>query len=110
MLITAEIFCAFLNCETKSYLKSSGNVGPQCDLIQWERSRLDDFKQKCLGKLRANFEENECLVSASSFQALENSKYRLIIDCILEAQGLQTRVHALERWSSPRDSVLSSKP
>jgi hypothetical protein len=97
MLITTEIFRAFLNCETKSYLKSSGNVGPQRELIEWERSRLDDFKQKCLVKLRANFEENECLAGISSLQALENSKYSLIIDCVLQAQGLQSQIHALER-------------
>jgi predicted RecB family nuclease len=101
MLITTEIFRAFLNCETKSYLKSSGDSGPQREFIEWERSRLDDFKQKCLVKLCANFEADECLVATSSLQSLENSKYRLIIDCVLQAQGLQSHVHALERLVAP---------
>ncbi len=101
MLITDEIFRAFLDCETKSYLKFSGDVGPQRELIEWERSCLDDFRQKSLVKLRANFGEDECLVGASSLQAPENSKYRLIVDCVVQAQGLQSRVHALERSTAP---------
>ena len=101
MLITDEIFRAFLNCETKSYLKSSGNVGPQCELVEWERSRLDDFKQKCLVKLRANLGENDYLVGTLSLQALENNEYRLIVDCLLQTQGLQSHINALERSTAP---------
>lgn len=101
MLITDEIFRTFLDCGTKSYLKFSGDVGPQRELIEWERRCLDDFRRKSLVKLRASFGEDECLVGASSLQASENSKYRLIVDCVVQAQGLQSRVHALERSTAP---------
>jgi predicted RecB family nuclease len=101
MQITDEIFRIFLNCEIKSYRKSLGDVGPQRELIEWERSRLDDYKQKCLVKLRSNIAGYECLIDASSPQVLENSKHRLIVDCVLQTQGLQSHIHALERSTAP---------
>ena len=101
MLITDEIFRAFLNCETKSYLKSSGDAGPQRELVEWEQSCFDDFRQKCLVKLRTDFGENEYLVGTSSLQNPETSKCRLIVDCVLQSQGLQSRLHALERSTAP---------
>jgi predicted RecB family nuclease len=101
MQITDEIFRVFLKCKIKSYFKSLGDVGPQCELIEWERSRLDNFKQKCLEKLCSNFAGDECLIDASSPQALEKSKHRLIVNCVLQAQGLQSHIHALERSTAP---------
>ena len=61
MLITDEIFCAFLNCETKAYLKSAGDIGTQRAHIEWERSHLNSFKQKSLMNFRCKLGANECL-------------------------------------------------
>lgn len=101
MLITDEILRAFLSCESKSYFKFLGHVGPQRELIEWEQNRLDDFRQKCLAKLCPNSEEDECLIDGSSSEALENSKYRLVVDCVVQAQGLRSHIHALERSGTP---------
>jgi predicted RecB family nuclease len=101
MLITDEIFCAFLKCETKAYLKYSNVVGDQCEYSDWQRHLAEDYKQKCSAKLYSNFSEGECLLGTSLSQRLENSKYRLVLDCLVQAQGLQTKIHALERLSAP---------
>jgi hypothetical protein len=61
MLITDEIFRAFLNCETKAHLKFLGEVEPQREHVELKRSCIDDFKQECLAKLRADFGESNCL-------------------------------------------------
>ena len=63
MLITDDIFQAFLQCETKSHLKLSGAVGDQRAFPDWERNFVEDYKQQCHGQLRAAFREAECLVS-----------------------------------------------
>jgi predicted RecB family nuclease len=101
MLITDEIFRAFLNCETKAHLKFLGEVGPQREHVELKRSCFDDFKQECLAKLRADFGESNCLVGASSLQTLGGSKRCLLIDCVLQSQGLQSHVHTLERSAVP---------
>jgi predicted RecB family nuclease len=81
VLITNEVFNAFLYCETKSYLKSLGNIGHQSEYIEWEQCRFEDFRKKCVEKLRSNGGED---------------KY--IFDRVLQAQELLSRPHALERF------------
>jgi len=44
MLITEEIFQAFLKCETKSYLKFSGAVGLQREFSDWQWHFIEDYK------------------------------------------------------------------
>lgn len=100
-LITEEIFEAFLKCETKSYLQASGAVGPECEFTDWQRHLLEDFKRKCCIQLRSNLREDECFSGTFSPEGLENSKYHLVIDCVVQVQEIQSHIHALERVTSP---------
>src|SRR5215472_732024 len=97
MLITNEIFQAFLNCELKSYLKLSGAVASQREFTDWQQHLAEDYKQKCATRLRAGFAENECLFGIPFQRDLENNEYRLVIGCTVQAEGLQSQIHALER-------------
>jgi predicted RecB family nuclease len=97
MLITAELFQAFLKCETKSYLKFSGVVESQREYNDWQQHHIEDFKQSCFTQLRSNFREDECLLGTTLQQKLENSKHRLVLDSVVQAQDIQSHIHALER-------------
>src|SRR5713101_852189 len=101
MLISEDIFRAFLRCETKSYLKFLGSTGDQREFTDWERNLDEDYKQQCYIQLRSNFREDECLIGTLLPQALENNMYRLVIDCAVHAQETQSHIHALERLASP---------
>jgi predicted RecB family nuclease len=103
MQITDEVFRAFLNCETKSNLITLGDRGSQNEFFEWGRIRMDDFKQRCLLKLCSAITEDECLIGGSSYHSFEHSRYRLFVDCVLQTQGLQSRIHALERITMPID-------
>jgi predicted RecB family nuclease len=101
MLITDEIFQAFLQCETKSHLKLSGAVGNQREFPDWERNLVEDYKRKCHRQLCADFREAECLVGVAFPQDLENSRCRLVMDCRMRAQEMQSHLHAVERVAAP---------
>ena len=101
MLITADIFQAFLNCETKAHLKCSGAVGDQREYSDWQEHLLDNYKRKCATQLRSLFRKDESFVGTSFPQGLENSKSRLVLDCLVQAPGIQSQIHALERAASP---------
>lgn len=45
MLITEEVFEAFLRCETKSYLYSKGALGTNTEFSDWQRHVREEFKQ-----------------------------------------------------------------
>ena len=100
MRITEDIFQAFLQCETKAHLKFSGTVGLQREFSDWERNRIENYKQQCCVRLRSDFRDDECLVSTALPQDFDKSKYRLVIDCVVQAQELQSHIHALERLTS----------
>ena len=43
-VITAEIFDAFLKCESKAYFKSLGQIGEPDELVDWQREVKQDFR------------------------------------------------------------------
>jgi predicted RecB family nuclease len=103
MLITDEVFQAFLVCENKSYLKLTGDVGSQREFTEWERSRFEVFKQKCLDKLRSNFGEYERPSDILSPQIIKKIKCNFIVDCVLKAQEFQSHIDAFERLTTPEN-------
>src|SRR5262249_37019317 len=107
MPITADIFQAFLQCETKASLKFSRTVGLQHEFSDWVRNCIENYKQQCCGRLRSEFLQEECLVSTALPLDLDKSKYRLVMDCVVHAQGLQSHIHALERATAPGNRKLN---
>lgn len=101
MQITEEIFQTFLKCKTKCYLRISGTVGLQPEFGDWEKFLAEDFQQKCSQRLLSNFRQDECFVGTPSPQELENKKYRIVLNCRVQAQKVQSHIQALERLPSP---------
>ena len=108
MLITEDVFEAFLKCETKSHLKFSATAGDQNEFRNWQRQHIENFWQQCRARLCSKFGEDECLSGASLSKALGNTKICLVLDCLVQAQGMQSRIHALERWAPPAKTKHSS--
>lgn len=100
MLITDKVFRAFLECETKSYLNFIGLDGAPSEDAYWQRHFSEEFKRKCFTHLCAGFHAEQCFVGALPEKEEEN-KYRLVLDCPIQAQRLQSNIHALERLGSP---------
>ena len=101
MLISKELFKAFLECETKSFLKSIGSDEVETEIISWQQCALDDYEQKCHTKLLAGFQQEECLQALSVSLDFKNTRYKLITNCPVPAQEIQSQIHALERLPSP---------
>jgi predicted RecB family nuclease len=101
MLITDDIFQAFLQCETKAHLKLAGAVGDQGEFPNWERHLVEDYKQQCYRQWRADFGEAECLVGVALPQDLDNNRCRLAMDCTVRAQEMQSHLHAVELLAAP---------
>jgi predicted RecB family nuclease len=100
MLITDEVFRAFLECETKSYLSFVGLDDPPSEYPNWQRHFSEEFKRKCLAHLCAGFHAEQCFVGALPGREEEN-KCRLVLDCPVQTQRLKSTIHALERLGPP---------
>src|SRR5262244_604210 len=101
MLITDDIFHAFLQCETKAHLKLTGAVGDQREFPEWERHLVEDYKQQCYRQWRADFGEAACLVGGVLPPDLDHSLCRFVLDCRVGAQEIQSHLHAVERVAAP---------
>lgn len=98
MLVTEEIFQAFLKCETKSHLISLGAVGDQREFADWQDRQVVEYKRKCLVQLRAKYQEDESLICSEILSDFPKAKFCLALDCLLQANGFQSHIHALERF------------
>ena len=97
MLITEEIFEAFIKCETKSYLKLSGAVGSQPEFSDWQRRLIQAYKQKCSNSLTFKLRDDEYLSDISSPHDLENKRFRIAFGVTLQSQGIKWRIDALQQ-------------
>src|SRR5262249_34696252 len=101
MLITDDIFHAFLQCETKAHLKLAGAMGDQREFSEGERTLVEDYTQQCYRQWRANCGEAECLAGVVWPHDLDNSRCRLVMDCTVRTQEMQAHLHAVERVAAP---------
>jgi len=104
MLITDEVFQAFLVCENKSYLKLRGDVGSQREFTEWKQSRFEVFKKECLDKLRSNFGEYEHPLDVISPQAIKKIKCDFVVNFIIKTQEFQSHIDAFERLTTPENA------
>ena len=97
MTTTAEIFEAFLHCQTKAFLKASGILGDHREFGNWQRLLAEDFRRKCCIELLSHFREDEHLSGIPLLQVFDNAKCSLATDCIVQTTDIQTNLQALER-------------
>ena len=97
MLISKELFKAFLHCETKSFLKSTGVGEVETEIVIWQRHALDDYQRKCCAKLLSGLSEEECLQDAPKSLDLKHARYHLITHYPAQAEGIESYIDALER-------------
>ena len=100
MLITDDIFQAFLQCETKAHLKLAGAAGDQRGFPAWERHRVEAYKRHYHLHVRADCREDECLVGVAWPHALSHRLWRRVIDCQVQTHALQSHIHIVERGTS----------
>jgi hypothetical protein len=97
MLITDEIFQAYLKCQTKCYLKFSDAVDGKNEFHDWQQRLYEEYKRICWALLRSSCREDECFLGTPPLQQLANKKYQLVINCLVQADEIQSQIHALER-------------
>jgi predicted RecB family nuclease len=101
MLITDDIFHAFVQCETKAHLKLAGTAGDHRAFPEWERHLIEDYKRQCHRQWRTAFGEAACLVGGAFLHDLDTSRCRFMLDCRVCAQEMQSDLHAVERVAAP---------
>lgn len=95
MVITQEIFEAFLQCPTKSYLSCDASSSADTSFV-----RLQELEQTFIGdgwsRLRASIPADEMLIGTAVMKAIKQQLHGVIIDCPILTGDLGARLHGLE--------------
>jgi predicted RecB family nuclease len=101
MLINEELFAAFVDCKTKSFLKLTETDADRSEFLEWQRRILDDYKQKCSLRLQERCNASgDCYLGSPSLEDLKGNQYRFVINCVMQVEHLQSSFHALARLDS----------
>jgi len=90
------LFAAYLKCETKFYLKFTGEAGSDIELANCKQELVRRYKEEGQKRLRHSFRADELFVGTPSDSEFRRRQYRLIIDCVLQKAGIRSHIHALE--------------
>src|SRR5260370_32627691 len=102
MVITQDIFEAFLQCPTKSYLSAHAAANAENAMGQ-VRQRWDElYRRNGSSRLRTHVPDGQLYVGTPAAETIQQRKYRVILDCTLQASDLRAHVHGLELIRSPR--------
>ena len=107
MSITEKVFKAFLKCPTKSYLHALDTIAVPSKLSAWREQQLIRFQQTGWERLRRSVSKDELFVGTPPLQALEDQRYHVILDYVVDLPRIHTRLHALERSASACNTVDS---
>jgi len=107
-VITEEAFETFLKCPTKSYLRGIDAIGAQSEFGEWQERQLAHFKQTAWERFQSSVARDELFVGTPPPHVLKERRYRVILDYVVDLPEIRSRLHALERSASARDTVHST--
>jgi hypothetical protein len=96
MVVTQEIFEAFLQCPTKSYLSSHPDDGPEPAPGQARQRWEEFFRQSGLFRLRAAVSDHEVYTGTPTTEAIKQQQYRMILGYTVLTTELRAHLHGLE--------------
>jgi predicted RecB family nuclease len=96
MTVTAQLFEAFLACQTKCWLRAANEAPTGNAHAHWSAERGDRYRAGEVKRLSADRREGECLV-APTVETMKSSAWLLAVDVPARATGVETCIPAVER-------------
>lgn len=99
MVITDELFAAFIRCKTKSYLTATAIKIDQNEALDFQRRVLQNYNEKSRRYLATKVFKGHFAGNISP-EIPSSKQYSLIFDCALGTEKIQSRFHALQLSSA----------
>ena len=100
MIISSELFDAYLKCPTKCYLKARGEIGAGNTYAQWVKNQDETFRSDGIRCLTKESDPDWFFNGPAESKIFKTTKWRLAINLKAEAQNLKSTIHAVERVPS----------
>lgn len=100
MNITVSLFEAALKCSTKCFLRSLGETRRDNSYANWVRTQTESYRALGIQGLMAGVAHNELIIGALGSENIKSADWRLAVDVMARAQGLECNLHAVQRIPS----------
>ena len=97
MQITADIFEAYLNCPTKSFLRAHNEAGTGNAYADWVRTENEAYQSAGIKRLVEGAAPDECLTGLAGTKELKTAQWQLTVEVVAQTRDLESRIHAIER-------------
>jgi hypothetical protein len=97
MIISAPLFEAYLECSTKCWLRARAEPNAGNAYAEWACLRNETYYKTGLQRLLTMFPESERAIAPSISKQAKDAPWRLAIDVHFWANGLESRLRAVER-------------
>lgn len=100
MIVSSQIFGAYLECSTKCWLRSRAETTAGNTYAEWTRTQSEAYYEGGVKCLLAMFPESDCAIAPPISKYPEDATWRLAIDLHLRTTNLDSRLQAVERIPS----------
>jgi len=100
MIITSELFAAYIKCRTKCWLRSHGEIGAGNEYADWVRTQNECYRSEGAKRLLESVPQNKRVIAPPATETPKTAKWRLAVDLPAQAPGLESLLHAMERVPS----------
>jgi|WetSurMetagenome_2_1015567.scaffolds.fasta_scaffold21684_2 predicted RecB family nuclease len=99
MVISSQIFEAYLQCQTKCWLKSHMEDGDGNLYAEWIKNRTDLYRAVATKHIMDELQPSECVLSPPSINP-KTASWLLATEYLVNNQEIQSCIHAIERVQS----------
>ncbi|MCF7847236.1 MAG: IS66 family transposase [Kiritimatiellales bacterium] len=108
MRITPNLFEAFLKCETKCWLRASGESPSGNTYAEWVQTQGESYREAQVKRLLLETLEGECLVSPS-VKEMKGGKWRLAVKVAAQEPECHPPVHTEEEGGNEAEDKPQQK-
>ncbi len=99
MLISSDVFEAYLDCPTKCWFRFRGAEIVSNRYSQWVETQNQSYRIEAFKQLLDNVHQNDSILAPTKPLNIKKSTWRLAADFVVRKDNLESRIFALERLS-----------
>ena len=100
MIISSPLFEAYLECDTKCWLRAHSERGTGNTYAEWARLKSESYYEDGRKHLLAMFPENGRAIAPLISMNAKDQTWRVATDVRLQTNGLELRLQAVEKMPS----------
>jgi predicted RecB family nuclease len=100
MIVSSQLFEAYLECSTKCWLRSRAEPAAGNVYAEWARAQNEAYRQDALKKLLADLPEGDRAMGPPISKNSKDATWRIAIHVRLRTNELESCLHAVERIAS----------